>query len=315
MGSHRLGVTIAGLALMLLAACGSDGAPQDGPAREPAGVTTQPTGGTSSEGPDTEPVLVDGASGIAQSGDLRIHYEVHGQGRPLVLVHGWAASIRTNWEMTGWLDELGAVRQVIAIDIRGHGDSDKPHDMAAYGYAAVSEDVIAVMDHLGVERADYVGYSLGAFVGASLMGHHPERFTSFVLIGIGDEDAASLALAPRIADALRAPTPEDISDPEALGYRTLVDLDPRNDREALALAALEMWPQGYPLELGGPALADVGVPVLIVNGADDPYAATDQAFVAAVPGAELVEIPDSDHLGVLVHPGFKEAVVGFLESN
>lgn len=257
-------------------------------------------------------VLADGSSGFARSGDLEIHYEVHGQGRPLVLVHGWGASIRTNWDITGWLDALRGVRQVIAIDIRGHGDSDKPHEKAAYGYAAMSQDVIAVMDHLGVERADYVGFSLGAFTGVYLMGHRPERFTSFVLIGIGDEDAASLALAPRIADALRAPTVDDVTDPEARSYRALIDIDPRNDREALALAALEMWPQGYPLRVGGPGLARVDVPVLVVDGGDDPYAATDQDLVAAVPGAELVEIPGADHIGALVDPAFKDAVVEFL---
>lgn len=265
----------------------------------------------SSEG---APGLTDGASGFAMSGDLRIHYEVLGDGPPLVLVHGWAGSIRLNWEATGWLDALRPLRRVIAIDIRGHGDSDKPHDRAAYGYAAMAEDVLAVMDHLGVEKADYLGYSLGAFTGAHLLGHEPGRFTSFVLMGIGDEDAASLALAPRIADALRAPSTADVTDAEAAAYRALVDLDPRNDREALALAALEMWPQGFPVEVGGPGLADVAVPVLIVNGAEDPYAATDDAFAAAIPGAELLEIPGADHLGALVDPRSKSAVARFLRS-
>ena len=218
----------------------------------------------------------------------------------------------TNWELTGWLDALRPVRQVVAIDIRGHGDSDKPHERAAYGYAAMSGDVTAVMDHLGIERADIVGYSLGAFVGVHLLGHEPARVTSAALLGVGDEDAASLALAPRIADALRATAPADVADPEAGAYRSLVDLDPRNDREALALAALEMWPQGYPVEIGGPGLADVDVPVLVLNGADDPYAATAPTFAAVLPGATLIEVPGADHLAVLFHAAFKDAVVRFL---
>lgn len=248
------------------------------------------------------------------SGDLRIHYEIHGNGPPLVLVHGWAGNIELNWKATGWLDALRPLRQVIAIDIRGHGDSDKPHDAAAYGYATMASDVIAVMDHLGIERADYLGYSLGAFTGAHLMGHEASRFSSFVLMGIGDEDAASLALAPRIAAALRAPNAADVTDADAATYRALVDLDPRNDREALAVAALEMWPQGYPLEVGGPGLAEVAVPVLVLNGAADPYAATDDAFAAAIPGAELEEIPGADHLGVVLDPRSKTAVVEFLRA-
>lgn len=275
-------------------------------------MTTTPSSAAS--GGDRSSPLVDGASGFATSDGLRIHYEVHGHGRPLVLVHGWGASIRFNWEITGWIDTLQQVRQVIAVEIRGHGDSDKPHDQAAYSYAAMSHDVIAVMDHLGVARADYMGYSLGAFIGAYLLGHHPDRFTSMVLMGIGDEDAASLALAPRIAEALRAPTPETVIDPDAKAYRTLVDLDPRNDREALALAALEMWPEGYPVKVGGPGLAKVDIPVLVVNGSRDPYAATADHFVAAVPGARLVEVPGADHLGVILEPTAKDDVVGFLRT-
>lgn len=221
------GVGLAVLCIPLLAACasGGDGSPETASTVAPDPSSTLP---------------VDGDSGFARSGDLQIHYEVHGEGAPLVLVHGWAANIRINWELTGWMDALRTARQVIAVDIRGHGDSDKPHDPEAYGYAAMAEDVIAVMDHLGVERADFVGYSLGAFVGVHLLGHDADRFDSFVLMGIGDEDDESLALAPRIAAALRAESPSQITDSEAAAYRAIVDVDPRNDREALAVAALTM---------------------------------------------------------------------------
>lgn len=230
-----------------------------------------------------------------------------------MLVHGWSGNIRLNWELPGWIDALVSVRQVIAIDIRGHGDSDKPHDPAAYGYAAMAADVIAVMDHLGIDRADFVGYSLGAFVGVHLLGHDAGRFASFVLMGIGDEDEESLAMAPRIAAALRAASPSDVSDPEALAYRSIVDLDPRNDREALAIAALAMWPEGYPVELGGAGLREVKIPVLIVNGSEDlPYARTDDKLAAAIPGSRLVEIPGADHFGVVADQRFRDEVLRFL---
>lgn len=259
--------------------------------------------------------LVDGAHGYARSDDrLRVYYEVHGEGDPLVLVHGWAGSIKYNWALTGWIDALQSVRQVVALDIRGHGESDKPHEQGVYGYADMAQDVLAVMDHLGIERADYVGYSLGAFSGVHLLGHDRSRFRSFVLMGIGDEDDASVALAPVIAGALRTPDPADVADPVARAYRALADVDPRNDHEALALAALEMWPEGYPLDLGGPGLSEVDVPVLILNGANDlPYAATDQTLAAAIPSAVLVEVPDADHLSVLGDQRFKQEVLSFLD--
>ncbi|MEZ5323336.1 MAG: alpha/beta fold hydrolase [Microthrixaceae bacterium] len=306
----RLAIRVC-VALVLAGTCAC-ARPTSGRAR--SDVATSAVRSGSSQGSTAGGRLIDGASGFAVSDGLRIHYEVRGEGPPLVLVHGWGASVTFNWAITGWLDALSPVRQVIAIDIRGHGDSDKPHTEAAYGYGTMSHDVIAVMDHLGVDRADYVGYSLGADVGAYLLGHRADRFRSMVLMGIGDEDAASLALAPRIATALRADRPDRVADPEARAYRELIDLDPRNDREALALAALEMWPQGYPVRLGGPGLASVHIPVLVLNGAEDPYAATVGPFLAAVPGVQSVEIPGADHLGVLGNPAFKDAVVRFLSS-
>jgi len=305
-------VAVVGLCITVVASCssGGKGDPKTVPTTVPEAGTTRPPAAARSPSPP-----VDGASGFAPSGDLQIRYEVHGEGKPLVLVHGWSGNIRLNWELTGWIEALVTVRQVIAIDIRGHGDSDKPHDSVAYTYAAMATDVIAVMDHLGVERADFVGYSLGAFVGAHLLGHDTDRLVSAVLMGIGDEDEKSLASAPRIAAALRAASPSEVTDPEAAAYRSIVDLDPRNDREALAVAALTMWPEGFPVKVGGAGLADVGVPVLIINGSNDlPYARTDDALAAAVPGSQLVEIPGADHLSVVADPRFKHEILRFLQA-
>lgn len=106
-----------------------------------------------------------------------------------------------------------------------------------------------------------------------------------------------------------------LTDLEAAAYRSIVDLDPRNDREALAVAALTMWPEGYPVELGGLGLAGIGVPVLVVNGSNDlPYARTDDALAAAIPGSQLVEIPDADHLSVVADPRFKDEVLRFFQA-
>lgn len=252
-------------------------------------------------------------SGFARSDGLRIHYEVHGRGRPVVLVHGWSASIRSGWEAPGWIERLRAVRQVVALDVRGHGESDKPHVQALYAYAAMARDVLAVMDHLGIERADLVGHSLGAFGGVHLLGHHPDRFHAFVLMGIGDETRESIAVAPIIAEALRAPSLESIGSPLGRLYRKLVDRDPRNDREALALSALQMWPEGFPVEIGGPGLGSADNPVLLLNGANDrPYVESAAKLAAAIPGARLVEIPDSDHLGPITDRRFQDEVLAFL---
>jgi pimeloyl-ACP methyl ester carboxylesterase len=247
---------------------------------------------------------------IADCAGIAIHYECFGAGAPIVLAHGWGSDLEHNWVATGWLDALAAGRRVIALDSRGHGRSAKPREQRLYGYRAMSRDVIAVLDHAGVSRADFFGYSLGAFMGVCLLVDEPARFRAFVLGGIGDETPESAAAGAEIARALRGePTPH----PLARGARAFVAANPTSDLEALALSAAEMWPQGYPRTLGGAALARVRAPVLIVNGADDrPYVATDELLAAAIPSARLTRIPACDHLSVVSDARFREVVLGFL---
>jgi pimeloyl-ACP methyl ester carboxylesterase len=250
---------------------------------------------------------------VRQTARVRIHYAVVGEGRPLVLVHGWGASGTRNWVDLGWVDELAPVRRLILVDSRGHGRSEPARDPSAYGYAAMGEDVLQVLDELGIATADLFGYSMGAFIGVALLGHHADRFSSMVLGGIGDETAESAGMCHRIAAWLRIDDPTAIDDPLGRAYRRYVDADPLNDREELAIAALQMWPEGYPLVLGGHGLAEVSIPVLLVDGADDhPYVDSLDRLASAIPRAEVVTIPDTDHHTVVDDPRFKAAVVSFL---
>ena len=246
---------------------------------------------------------------------MRIHHEQRGAGYPIVLVHGWGVDARRNWIDTGWVTALERLRRVVLLDVRGHGRSEKPRVQEAYGYRAMSEDVLQVMDDLDIETADFLGYSMGAFIGAALLGSHAHRFRSMILGGIGDETVESAATSHVIAEALRAEDPAGISDRVGRAYRAFVDADPTSDREALALAALEMWPDGHPVELGGPGLHHADVPVLIVNGSNDhPYVDTAHILVGALRDPNLVIIPGADHLGALTDPQFRSAVLDFLGS-
>lgn len=250
---------------------------------------------------------------MSDDAPMRIVFDVIGDGRPLVLVHGWGASARRNWVDLGWVDVLAPVRRLVLMDSRGHGRSEPAASQADYGYAAMSQDVLQVMDEVGIAEADLFGYSMGAFIGVSLLGHHRDRFSSMVLGGIGDETAESAAACHLIAASLRAEDPADVVDPVGRAYRRYVDADPQNDRESLAMAALQMWPDGHPLSLGGDGLSDVDIPVLIVDGADDhPYVDTVGDLAAVIPTAELVTIPDVDHHTVVGDARFKAAVLEFL---
>lgn len=245
---------------------------------------------------------------FVRSDNLQIHYRCFGSGAPLILVHGWGADLQSNWRDTGWVDTLAEHHHVIALDVRGHGLSDKPHESPPYSYAAMSADVIAVMDDLDVQQCAFMGYSMGAFMGAWLLGHRPGRFTAMILGGIGDESEQSAAQGEQIAAALRAPVEQTAS-----AVRTFVEQNANNDLEALACSALQMWPEGYPLKLAGADIARAAMPVLIVNGANDhPYVDTADAFAAALPNASHLRISDRDHLSVVADARFKAAVVEFL---
>ena len=119
------------------------------------------------------------------SDGVKIHYEERGQGEPVVLVHGFASSAQNNWGATGCLDLLARNYRVVALDCRGHGQSGKPHDRAAYLSSIMEDDVIRMMDQVGIGRALLMGYSMGGRISMGLLVRYPERFRAVVLGGIG----------------------------------------------------------------------------------------------------------------------------------
>ncbi len=254
-------------------------------------------------------------SGFVESDGLQIYFERFGSGSPMILVHGWGADTKSNWVDSGWISVLEKHRTVISIDIRGHGKSDKPYALAPYSYSAMSQDVLSVMDRFKIEKADFMGYSMGSFIGAYLLGHHAERFNSMILGGIGDETQASAAQGEAIAEALRVPTMESVNTAAGKHIRTLVESNPNNDLESLAYSALKMWPEGYPITIAGPDIAQAQFPVLIVNGEHDrPYVDTGDRLATAMANGRHLIIPETNHLTAVFDERFKKATVEFLTS-
>jgi len=249
-------------------------------------------------------------SGFFDSDGVKIHYETFGEGRPIVLVHGLTSDLAVNWVAPTWIETLSSVRRVIALDNRGHGQSDKPHDREAYAGDKMSQDVLRLMDYLGIEKADLFGYSMGAYISLDLLAHHPERFDSAILGGIGEGftfDAPETIQA--ISDAFAADDPSQISDPWGKAFRASAEvMVPENDLKALAACVFHL---GEPIDYA--ALASVDIPVLVVVGANDILARTPSELAAAIPNSKLVTIPDTDHTSVVVDQRFKEAVLTFLK--
>jgi pimeloyl-ACP methyl ester carboxylesterase len=249
-------------------------------------------------------------SGSFDSDGVKIHYETFGEGYPIILVHGFTANLDVNWLGPNWVETLKPIRRVVTLDCRGHGESDKPHDPEAYGNEIMAGDVLRLMDHLGIEKADLFGYSMGSAISCHLIVHHRERFSSAVLAGTGDRfffDSAGASVTNPMADAMLAEDPSQITDPIGKTFRALADGIPNNDRLALAACSQHVR---EPVDRAD--LARVDIPVLIVNGENDNVAGNPDQLVAAIPGAKLVLIPDTDHL-VVFDPRAKEPVLSFLE--
>jgi len=118
------------------------------------------------------------------SAGVKIHYTVQGTGEPVILIHGLYASAQKNWGFNGVIADLAQHYQVIALDCRGHGDSDKPAGEGDYGIKMV-DDVVRLMDHLHLPSANLIGYSMGGMIALKLAATHPERVHSAILGGMG----------------------------------------------------------------------------------------------------------------------------------
>lgn len=244
---------------------------------------------------------------------VSINYIVEGEGPPVVLVHGFASSLHGNWRAPGIVDALIASgRTVIALDCRGHGQSGKPHDPAAYGGTAMADDVIALMDLLGVRSAGLIGYSMGGYIASGLMVSHPQRFRCVILAGVGDAllNRTGVALSERanaIARAMESPTGGADHDETARGFRIFAE---RTGNDLAALAAMQRAPRRGGFDASG--LASTKLPVMVLIGEADTLVGSGDRLAAAIPGATLVKVP-GDHLTAVITPELKRAVIDFLE--
>jgi pimeloyl-ACP methyl ester carboxylesterase len=240
------------------------------------------------------------------SSGVRIHYVAEGSGPPVVLVHGLTSSIDRNWRLPGIIDALlGAGRQVVALDCRGHGESEKPHEASAYGGTTMGDDIVALMDHLGIDVSDLVGYSMGGVIAASLLARRPERFRRVVIAGVGDWvlRAGNDTGRPRGSRGRRSGPPRGM-----IRRWLLQGMARRSGNDPDALAAMRRAERAG---LDVQKLADVHCPVLILVGRHDRGAGSPDQLAAAIPGAQLVMVPGG-HVTAVVDPAFKRAIVDFL---
>src|SRR5262249_25498711 len=255
------------------------------------------------------------------SGGIRIHYVESGHGAPVVLIHGLAGSVERHWLNSGILAGLAADHRVIALDLRGHGKSGKPHDPKAYG-REMSRDVIRLLDHLRIQRADIVGFSLGAIIAADLLTTHEDRCRSVALVAHPPLPAWDSTMAASVARTLEGPDPftflvrsvapagEPPSEEEV--RTTARSLLASNDPHALAA----LQPGLRELVVSKASMQQARVPVLGVIGSLDNNVAALRYVATIVPGMKLVVVDGATHTGargILRRPELMSALRSFLE--
>ena len=248
---------------------------------------------------------------FAESRDgLRIAYEVVGQGTPVLLVHGFGSSRAQNWRATAWYKTLGeASFQVIAMDLRGHGDSDKPHDPAMYSYDLMSSDIMAVVRSAGIIDAHLIGYSMGGHLGIQLLMEHPEIIRKLVIAGVGANYFHQLATTRfAIADALLAPDPARITDPLQKMFRTFAS---QPGKDIVALAACMRGERRF---FSAAELAASTRPSLVICGENDTTSGPPDALAATLRNGIAVTVSGRDHMSAVGDKMTKSAVIEFLGS-
>jgi len=242
-----------------------------------------------------------------KNGAVEIAYLDEGEGDPIVLIHGFASSKSVNWVYPTWVSELTkAGRRVIALDNRGHGESSKLYDAEDYHIGTMAGDVRALMDHLAIDRADIMGYSLGGRITAYLAYNVPARVRSAVLGGIGMGLIAGGGPGERVALALEADELADVTDPVGRTFRAFAE-QTRSDRRALAACL-----RGSRRLMSREEAAAITVPTLIAVGTADDVAGSAHALGEVIRRAEVLDIPDRDHMRAVGDKVFKAGVLEFL---
>lgn len=291
---RRVVVPVAGLATMLLfaaaAVAGEKGAPEDK---------------------------------FFESNGVKIHYVEKGEGEPVVLIHGFGANIGRNWVLPGIFEALAEDYHVIAIDNRGHGSSDKPHESNKYGVEMV-EDVVRLLDHLKIEKAHIVGYSMGGFITNKLLSLHSDRFITATLGGAGwsragDEGHSLLeALAQSLEEgkgvgpliiALTPPGKPQPTEQEIQFINQMMLLN--NDAKALAAVARSM-PN---LQIQQELLEANKVPTLSLIGEVDPLKVGVDRLQEVMANLNVVVLEGADHMTALPHPLFVKTLKQFLKDH
>ncbi|MAW87631.1 MAG: alpha/beta hydrolase [Phyllobacteriaceae bacterium] len=233
-----------------------------------------------------------------------------GEGDPVLLIHGFGSSHSVNWVTPGWVQALNqAGYRAIALDNRGHGQSEKIYDAAAYTPEAMAGDAAALLDHLGIGRAHVFGYSMGARITAFMALGHPDRVATVILGGLGYGMVEGVGDWDPIAEALLAADPDTITDRRGQMFRAFAD-HTKSDRQALAACISRSRDL-----LSEEDVARITQPALVAVGTNDDIAGSPHRLAALMPRGEAFDIERRDHMLSVGDRTFKKRALEFLAGN
>ena len=242
------------------------------------------------------------------SDGIRLAFIDEGAGDPVLLIHGFASSAKINWVEPGWVSLLTRNGfRAVAIDNRGHGESDKLYDRALYSAPLMAQDARRLLDHLGIPRADVMGYSMGARITAFLALAHPERVRSAIFGGLGGNMIRPMAGTGPIAVALEAASIDEVKNPTARTFRAFAE------RTGSDLKALAACIRGSRDPITREMVASLTCPVLVATGTEDVIGGQAEELAALIPGAQALPIPRRDHMLAVGDRVYKEGVLAFLQ--
>jgi len=240
---------------------------------------------------------------------VEIAFIDEGEGDPVLLIHGFASNVATNWVGPGWVNALtDAGFRVIAYDNRGHGRSAKLYDIRDYGAPLMAEDARRLLDHLGIARADVMGYSMGVRISAFLAISHPERVKSLVFAGLGINMVRGVAGTGPVARALEAESIDDVTNATARTFRAFAE-QTKSDLKALAACI-----RSARAPITAEALGRLTCPVLVVVGEVDVIGGDPTALAALMPNARAFTVPGRDHMRTVGDKAYRQAVLEFLKT-
>jgi pimeloyl-ACP methyl ester carboxylesterase len=252
------------------------------------------------------------ASGYAPVNGISVYYEVYGEGKPLILLHGAFMTIEMNWGQ--FIPELSKTRKVIAIELQGHGHT--PYSDRKLDLATMASDVAGVMDHLKVDSADVVGYSLGGSVAYSLTIQSPKRVKKLVIISSTYKTGGWL---PAVTNGFKAFKPEFLTNtPLKTAYDAVA---PDKTKWTRFLEQMIVFVQ-TPFDMGDANIAKITSPVLIISGDNDGLDKIEliktyqllgggvAADMAPMPKSHLAIVPSQSHVGVMMQT---KTILGYLD--